>query len=84
MINSPRDLMGIVHGRVSKLMLDMEAESELEEELKVSNIAVWEGGERKWHYGGNYSLNRPHSLKLRKSYLKLKWLWVITITLKRS
>jgi hypothetical protein len=36
MTNSPRDLKGMVHGRISKLVFEMEAEKELEEELRVS------------------------------------------------
>lgn len=38
--------MGMVHGRISKLVFDMEAEKELEEELHVRNIAVGREGGR--------------------------------------
>ena len=38
--NISKDCLGMVHGRISKVAMDMDAEGELEEELKVRPLSA--------------------------------------------
>ena len=73
MTTADKSCLGMFHGRISKILVDLEAEKELEQELRVRKFILLT------HKFTALVLSRAHCQRQRKNCLRPKWL-LVTLT----